>query len=111
MARVGGRQKGTPNKIDGDIKRMVIHALHYAGGVDYLTAQAHKHPVAFLGLVGRVLPLQVTGTGTNGAVIYEVRLGEPLPPPPDVITPAIEAQLDESGPLTITIDVDGDDRE
>lgn len=61
MARVGGRQKGVENKINSDIRKMVIHALHYAGGVDYLVTQAHKNPVAFLGLVGRVLPLQVTG--------------------------------------------------
>ena len=40
---------------------MVIKALHHAGGVDYLARQAEKNPVAFMGLVGRVLPLQVTG--------------------------------------------------
>ena len=40
---------------------MVEKALHKAGGVDYLARQAEQNPVAFLGLVGRVLPLQLAG--------------------------------------------------
>jgi hypothetical protein len=57
------------NVINRDIKEMVITALSKAGGVDYLVQCAHKQPVAFLGLVGRVLPLQLAGTGTDGAPI------------------------------------------
>lgn len=40
---------------------MVERALHKAGGVEYLVEQARKNPVAFMGLVGRVLPLQLAG--------------------------------------------------
>lgn len=40
---------------------MVEKALHKAGGVDYLVEQARANPVAFMGLVGRVLPLQLAG--------------------------------------------------
>lgn len=50
-----------PGKIQHSIKEMVEKALTKAGGVDYLTAQAHENPVAFMGLVGKVLPLQVVG--------------------------------------------------
>jgi hypothetical protein len=50
-----------PSKVNHSIKEMVEKALHKAGGVDYLTHQAHENPVAFMGLVGRVLPLQLAG--------------------------------------------------
>lgn len=56
-----GRPKGVPNKATAAIKDMVIQALDRSGGVDYLQKQADENPVAFLGLVGKVIPLQVTG--------------------------------------------------
>ncbi len=59
--RRGGRQKGTPNKVTGALKDMILQALSNAGGVTYLTKQAAANPTAFLTLVGKVLPLQVAG--------------------------------------------------
>ena len=59
--RRGGRKKGTPNKIDGDIKTMILGALAGVGGEQYLMRQADQNPAAFLSLIGKVLPLQVTG--------------------------------------------------
>jgi hypothetical protein len=59
--KTGGRQKGTPNKLTGALKDMILSALDKAGGVDYLLTQADDNPTAFLTLVGKVLPLQVTG--------------------------------------------------
>jgi len=56
-----GRPKGVPNKVPADIKAMVLAALDKAGGVDYLRDRAFDQPVAFMALVGKVLPLQVTG--------------------------------------------------
>jgi hypothetical protein len=63
--RRGGRQKGTPNKVTGALKDMVLQALDGAGGVSYLQKQATANPTAFLTLVGKVLPLQVTGDVEN----------------------------------------------
>lgn len=57
--KTGGRVRGTPNKFNADIKNMIIQALDEAGGVSYLKAQSELNPVAFLGLVGKVLPLQI----------------------------------------------------
>lgn len=57
--KTGGRQAGTPNKITGAVKDMVLQALSQEGGVAYLQLQARRNPVAFMGLLGRVLPLQV----------------------------------------------------
>jgi hypothetical protein len=56
-----GRVKGVPNKVTGALKDMVLQALAGAGGVEYLQKQATENPTAFLTLVGKVLPLQVTG--------------------------------------------------
>jgi hypothetical protein len=59
-----GRVKGVPNKITGDIKAMVLGALekaHKDGGIGYLVEQSEKNPTAFMGLVGKVLPLTLAG--------------------------------------------------
>lgn len=58
-----GRPKGTPNKNTALIREMVAQALDKAGGVAYLVSVAHSHPGPFLGLVGKVLPVQLTGAG------------------------------------------------
>jgi hypothetical protein len=65
-----GRKPGSSNKITRDIKEMVINALQKAGGEEYLTDQARKNPSAFMGLVGKVLPLQVQASG-SGQVLLE----------------------------------------
>jgi hypothetical protein len=56
-----GRPKGLPNKQTAAIKDMIIGALDRAGGVDYLVEQSEKNPTAFMGLVGKVLPMQLAG--------------------------------------------------
>lgn len=62
-----GRKKGVPNKMTAEVKQMILDALDGAGGVAYLIDKAESHPAAFLSLVGKVLPLQVTGE--NGGPI------------------------------------------
>jgi hypothetical protein len=58
-----GKPKGATNKVTAEIKEMVVEALSQVGGVDYLVKRAEdpRTATAFLGLVGKVLPLQVTG--------------------------------------------------
>lgn len=68
--KTGGRQKGSPNKLTKQLKDMILEALDESGGVEYLKQTAIEHPTAFLTLVGKVLPLQVTGEG-GGAVQFE----------------------------------------
>ena len=60
-----GRPKGVPNKVNAAIKDMVIQALDKAGGVDYLARQANQTPAAFMGLLGKVLPVQIAGDGNT----------------------------------------------
>ena len=56
-----GRPKGVPNKNTAIIKDMIVQALDAAGGVEYLTRQARENPGPFMTLLGKVLPMQVTG--------------------------------------------------
>lgn len=63
-ARQGaGRPKGSLDKGNAILREMIVEALDVAGGVQYLVEKAESHPQAFMSLIGRVLPMQVTGEG------------------------------------------------
>lgn len=72
--KTGGRKAGTPNKLTGDVKAMVLQALEGVGGVKYLQAAAGTHPQAFLALVGKVLPLQIAGDANAPLVVKIVQV-------------------------------------
>lgn len=72
--KTGGRQKGTTNRLTGDVKAMVLEALDKAGGTTYLLTQATTNPTAFLTLVGKVLPLTLAGDPTNPVVVSRIEL-------------------------------------
>lgn len=63
--KTGGRKKGTPNKTTALLKDAILQAATLAGGpeglVGYLTTQAVDNPGPFMSLLGKVLPMQVTG--------------------------------------------------
>lgn len=77
----GGRQKGTPNKTTAVLKEAILLAAEQAGSklspdgglVAYLTEQAETNPGPFMSLLGKVLPLQVTGEG-GGAIQVVTRI-------------------------------------
>lgn len=73
-----GRPKGTPNKTTAQLKDMILQALGNVGGVAYLEERANdpKTASAFLTLVGKVLPMQVTGEGGGpvGIAVIERRV-------------------------------------
>jgi hypothetical protein len=64
-----GRPKGVPNKIPAAVKDMVMAALEKVGGIDYLAEQATKNPAAFMALLGKVLPMQLTGANDGPVMI------------------------------------------
>jgi hypothetical protein len=88
-----GRPKGRLGNETGDIKAMVVGALQAVGGVEYLAARALDQPVAFMGLVGRVLPLQVSGD-PNGAPIMIIT---------GVIRDMDAIEMNETEPLQIGV--------
>lgn len=73
-----GRPKGTPNKTTALLKDAILKAAEKAGGkggtVGYLTTQAKDNPVAFMSMLGKVLPLQVQGAGPSGEHVVVVRV-------------------------------------
>lgn len=50
------------------MKDVILGALSDAGGEAWLVEQARKSPVAFMALIGRVLPLQVNDGGADPMV-------------------------------------------
>jgi hypothetical protein len=52
-------RKGKPLKLTQDIRDMIKSALDEAGGKDYLLIQARDNPVAFMGLVGKLVPKDI----------------------------------------------------
>jgi hypothetical protein len=57
--KTGGRQKGAVNKVTAELKDLILGALDESGGKSYLVEQASQNPVAFMALIGRVLPLTI----------------------------------------------------
>lgn len=69
--KTGGRQKGTPNKITALLKDDILTAAsnaHPDGRVGYLTQQAQENPAAFLTLLGKVLPMQMDLSSSDGSM-------------------------------------------
>lgn len=66
----GGRPKGSLDKGNALIREMIAQALDQVGGVEYLAETALTHQAAFLALVGKVMPVQITGEG-GGPVQYQ----------------------------------------
>lgn len=59
--KTGGRQKGTPNKVNAAVKDAIINAFDTVGGESYLVKVANTDPKTFCTLLGKVLPMQVEG--------------------------------------------------
>ncbi len=67
--KTGGRQKGTLNKTSALLKDAVLEAADTTGGkeglVGYLALQARENPVAFMELLGKLLPSQIAAAVTQ----------------------------------------------
>lgn len=75
LKRAGmGRPKGVPNKATKALKEMILGALDQAGGEAYLLSQAQINPVAFMTLIGKVLPSEIQAQLT-GALSVHVNTG------------------------------------
>lgn len=69
-----GRPKGATNKVNRELKEMILQALDESGGVEYLIDCAHdpKTKSAFLTLIGKVLPMTVQGPNPDGSHTFTV---------------------------------------
>ena len=55
-----GRPKGSTDKKNNAIKDMIIASLDEIGGKDYFIQQATENPAAYMGLIGKILPRDMT---------------------------------------------------
>jgi len=62
----GGSRKGRPNKNTAALKDMILGALSEAGGQEWLKKQMSENPVAFMTLLGKVLPSTLNVGDANG---------------------------------------------
>lgn len=56
-----GRAKGARNKITRDIKEALLQSFEALGGQYWLESLARRRPAAYATLVGKLLPMQLTG--------------------------------------------------
>ena len=65
-----GRKKGVANKNVQQLRDMILNALAKAGNDDYLYQQSLENPVAFMNLIGKILPKQVdVDASLNGNLV------------------------------------------
>lgn len=75
-----GRKKGSNGTINKLIRECVLRAAENVGrdgkGADgmvgYLEARAVDQPQAFMSMLGRIIPMQVEGTGDDGAITVKI---------------------------------------
>ena len=67
--------------LTGLIREAVLAAAERAGGkggmIAYLEKQAHEHPAAFLGLLGKILPTQIVDAKDEPLVVEIRKFYEP----------------------------------
>jgi hypothetical protein len=89
-----GRKLGAPNKLNADVKELILGALEDVGGRQYLAARALDTPASFMALLGKILPTQLTGE--DGAPIaYSFRWADAALPE-DNAEPVVTVQWIEA---------------
>jgi hypothetical protein len=72
-----GRKKGIPNKLTKTVREMVLNALDELGGEAFLVSQGRENPTAFMTLLGRLVPTQLSADiEVNGQVSFEEIMGK-----------------------------------
>lgn len=72
-AKTGGIKKGTPRKETQLLTEMIDGALAKLGGMDWLEQQGRENPTAFMSLIGKRLPKDLSVTGNlnlDAKVVY-----------------------------------------
>ena len=77
-----GRPKGSVNKLTKSVREAIEGAFQAVGGAEYLADVAKRDPKTFCALLGKVLPMQVTGEGGT-ALAIQVITGIPQAPGTD----------------------------
>jgi hypothetical protein len=65
--KAGGRVAGTPNKATKALKDCIAGAFEKGGGQAWLVSQMRENPTAFMALLAKTLPKEITAE-INGAM-------------------------------------------
>lgn len=62
--KTGGRQKGTPNKVTGDVRQSVLRVYEMIGGDEAFSKWAKENPKDFYPLYVKIAPKEIDLGGT-----------------------------------------------
>lgn len=74
--RLGGRQKGTPNKLTKSAReafQLAFESLNRPGSKHALSTWARKNPTEFYKLYARLIPVEHVGEGGEGPIATVVK--------------------------------------
>lgn len=67
-----------PNKVTADVRAMILAALDEAGGVSYFVEQARANPVAFMSLLGKMIPTKIESPPPQAPVAMSTSIADDL---------------------------------
>lgn len=69
MAKVGGRQKGTPNVLSSTAKENIQAVFVRLGSTAAMAEWANENKTEFYKIYSRLLPHEIQGQGKDGALV------------------------------------------
>ena len=96
-AKAEREKKARSARVSVSLKEMILHALDESGGVEYLRKQAATNPSAFMGLVSKVLPMQLQGDASN-PIQFVISTGVPRAEDDDLLLPAENVHVIDQQP-------------
>jgi len=74
-ARIGaGRKPGVQNAVNTELKQVILRAFDKLGGEEYLIELAKEHPVAFVGLLAKIIPRDIVADVNLRTVLKRIDL-------------------------------------
>ena len=71
MAKLGGRQKGTPNQLTGAFREAVLIAYENIGGHEAFSKWAAENQTEFYRIAARLIPTEIKGPSEDIIVVVE----------------------------------------
>lgn len=65
-----------PNKVTRTLRDALMQSFEEVGGAEYLVIQARTNPTAYLSMLAKIIPTEVTGAGGGGIKLI-VQTGVP----------------------------------
>jgi hypothetical protein len=93
MARTGGRQKGTPNKITTAFKEAVRIVYEDIGGHKAFAEWARENPTEFYKIAARLIPTEIATRSDDTLTVVIRRLGDS--PDENTVAPMLPARIVE----------------